>query len=195
MDATFGPFSLPESWRFYAATLGAMIGLAGLDFVGALFAKEWAERGRLPMFLLGWLSFSVLFFVYARILKVAELSTVTIGWIVFLQVGLLALDALHYGVAMPRGKILAIAGILVLQMYLILAPVEAHEPNRARISPVLPEATAIIPHASLNVPESDRPHLLIDETPSDHIRSRMPEVHHLRRPLGPKTIPHWSDLP
>ena len=66
---------------FYASTILAMIALAGLDFIGALFAKEWAERGRIPMFILGWISFSVLFFVYARILKVAELSTVTIGWI------------------------------------------------------------------------------------------------------------------
>ena len=31
---------LPPSWRFYLVSLGAMLALAGLDFVGAIFAKE-----------------------------------------------------------------------------------------------------------------------------------------------------------
>jgi hypothetical protein len=53
---------------------------------------------------------------------VAELSVVTFGWIVFLQVGLLILDRVRYGVELPPGKWVAIAAILVLQAYLILAP-------------------------------------------------------------------------
>lgn len=122
MDGTLGAINLPDNWKFYVGSLAAMLALAGLDFIGALFAKEWAERGRFPMFLLGWISFSILFLVYARILKVAELSTVTIGWIVFLQVGLLVMDAVHYNVQMPKEKWGAIAVILVLQVYLIAAP-------------------------------------------------------------------------
>lgn len=142
MDTTIGYLGLPESWKFYASTLGAMIVLAGLDFVGSLFAKEWAERGRIPMFMLGWLCFSALYVVYARILKVAELSTVTIGWIVFLQVGLLLLDRIHYNVQMPAGKWAAIAVILVLQVYLVAAPnnepepvSEAHYPASSELEP------------------------------------------------------------
>jgi hypothetical protein len=60
--------------------------------------------------------------VYAVSLKVAELSTVTFGWIVTLQVGLLLLERIRYAVELPNGKRAAIVAILVLQAYLILAP-------------------------------------------------------------------------
>jgi hypothetical protein len=116
--------ALPDNWKTIAAGIGAMIALAGLDFVGAICAKEWAERGRLIMFGAGLIAFVVLFVVYARILKVAELSTVTIGWVVFLQVGLILLDAIHYDVSLPRGKIFAVVAILLLQVYLIAGPTD-----------------------------------------------------------------------
>jgi hypothetical protein len=70
----------------------------------------------------GLLSFGILFAVYAASLKVAELSVVTFGWIVFLQVGLVLLDRIRYGVELPPGKWVAIVAILTLQAYLILAP-------------------------------------------------------------------------
>jgi hypothetical protein len=60
--------------------------------------------------------------VYAVSLRVAELSTVTFGWIVTLQVGLLLLERIRYAVELPNGKWAAIVAILVLQAYLILAP-------------------------------------------------------------------------
>jgi len=107
-----------------------MIALAGLDFAGAICAKEWADRGRLIMFGTGLVAFIVLFVVYARVLKFAELSTVTIGWVVFLQVGVVLLDVVHYDVQMPRGKFVAIAVILLLQVYLIAAP-NAEKPSSA----------------------------------------------------------------
>jgi hypothetical protein len=122
MDQVAVSEQVGTSWKFYAATLSAMIALAGLDFIGAMFAKEWADRGRIPMFLLGWVAFTILYFVYAHILKIAELSTVTIGWIVFLQVGLLVLDVVHYGVRMPWHKWTAIGLIIALQIYLIVVP-------------------------------------------------------------------------
>jgi hypothetical protein len=50
------------------------------------------------------------------------LSIVTMGWIVFLQVGLLVIDSMRYGVTFPPGKWLAIGVILMLQAYLVLAP-------------------------------------------------------------------------
>ena len=142
MDSALGTINLPDNWKFYAGSLAAMLALAGLDFIGALFAKEWAERGHFPMFLLGWVSFSILFLVYARILKVAELSTVTIGWIVFLQVGLLVMDAVHYDVRMPWQKWGAIGIILLLQVYLIAAPNSTGTTAPTSIQPAHPSASS-----------------------------------------------------
>jgi hypothetical protein len=121
-ESTLRALGVPASWDFYVLTLSAMLALAGLDFIGALFAKEWAERQHTGFFLAGLLCFGLLFTVYAASLRVAELSVVTFGWIVFLQVGLLILDRVRYGVELPPGKWVAIAAILVLQAYLILAP-------------------------------------------------------------------------
>ncbi|MGH2561386.1 MAG: hypothetical protein ACRDJH_20160 [Thermomicrobiales bacterium] len=113
---------IPSSWRFHLITLGAMLALAGLDFAGAVFAKEWVERRHAALYLAGMLCFVVLFAVYAASLRVAELSVVTFGWVVFLQVGLLILERFRYGVELPNGKWAAISLILLLQAYLILAP-------------------------------------------------------------------------
>ena len=113
---------IPASWRFFLASFAAMILLAGLGLVGALLAKEWAERHHAAWFVGGLLTFGVLFAVYAASLRLAELSVVTFGWIVFLQVGLLLCDRLRYGVELPPAKLVAIAAILALQAYLVLAP-------------------------------------------------------------------------
>jgi hypothetical protein len=100
----------------------AMAMLAALDFFGAVFAKEWAERHNHWLFAAGLLTFGLLFAVYAASLHVAELSTVTFGWIVSLQVGLLLVERFRYAVAIPQGKWVAIVLILLLQAYLVLAP-------------------------------------------------------------------------
>ena len=113
---------LPAGWRFYLVTFAAMLALAGLDLLGAVLAKEWVERQNGAWFLAGLLTFGALFAVYAASLRLAELSVVTFGWIVFLQVGLLLFDRFRYGVAFPPAKWLAIALILALQAYLVLAP-------------------------------------------------------------------------
>jgi hypothetical protein len=102
--------------------VAAMAMLAALDFFGAVFAKEWAERHNHWLFAAGLLTFGVLFAVYAASLHVAELSTVTFGWIVSLQVGLLLVERFRYAVAIPQGKWVAIVLILLLQAYLVLAP-------------------------------------------------------------------------
>src|SRR4051812_25595333 len=114
--------SIPSGWRFYFVSISAMVVLAGLDMLGAVFAKEWAERPHPTWFLAGLFTFGVLFAVYANSLKVAELSVVTFGWVVFLQVGLLVIDRVRYGVELPPGKWVAITLLLALQAYLILAP-------------------------------------------------------------------------
>jgi hypothetical protein len=103
------------------ATL-AMIVLAGLDLLGALFAKEWAENGNVRALALGAGAFLVLFWVYASSLRYAELSLVTMGWVVILQVGLVLIDAWRYGVSLPTGKWVAIGVVLVAQGYLLLGP-------------------------------------------------------------------------
>jgi hypothetical protein len=102
--------------------VGAMLMLAALDFLGSVLAKEWAEGHNHWLFAAGLAAFGALFAVYAVSLKVAELSTVTFGWIVTLQVGLLLLERIRYAVELPSGKWAAIVAILVLQAYLILAP-------------------------------------------------------------------------
>jgi hypothetical protein len=100
----------------------AMIALAGLDFLGSVLAKEWTAGRSHWLFVAGLLTFAVLFGVYAISLEMAELSTVTFGWIIFLQVGLLLYERIRYGVELPTGKWVAIPVILGLQAYLVLAP-------------------------------------------------------------------------
>ena len=118
----FERIGLPASWRFPIISLTAMISLASLDFVGAIFAKEWAERHQSVFLVAGMLTFAMLFLVYSQSLKVAELSFVTIGWVIFLQVGLLAVDRLKYDVEISTAKWLVAGLILLLQAYLVLAP-------------------------------------------------------------------------
>jgi hypothetical protein len=101
---------------------GAMLTLAALDFLGSVFAKEWAEGRNHWLFAAGLLAFAALFAVYAVSLQLAELSTVTFGWIITLQVGLLLLERVRYAVVLPNGKWAAILAILALQAYLVLAP-------------------------------------------------------------------------
>ena len=72
--------------------------------------------------LLGLAAFGVLFWVYASSLQYAELALVTMGWIVMLQVGLVVIDQVRYGVELPPGKWVAIVVLLVAQAYLLLAP-------------------------------------------------------------------------
>ena len=99
--------------------VGAIVLLAALDFLGAVLAKEWTTERNHWLFAGGLVAFGALFAVYAVSLKLAELSTVTFGWIVTLQVGLLMLERVRYEVVLPTGKW---AAILALQAYLILAP-------------------------------------------------------------------------
>ena len=112
----------PEGWPGALVATIAMVALAGLDLLGAFAAKEWAEhRSPAPM-LVGLAAFGVLFWVYASSLQYAELALVTMGWVVLLQVGLVVLDRVRYGVELPPGKWVAIVVVLAAQSYLLLAP-------------------------------------------------------------------------
>ena len=113
---------LPESWPVPVVATLCMAALAGLDLLGAIAAKEWAERQSAVALGLGALAFVVLFWVYASSLQYAELAVVTMGWIVLLQVGIVLVDRLHFGATLPAGKMAAVVVILAAQGYLLLAP-------------------------------------------------------------------------
>ncbi|MBL8127651.1 MAG: hypothetical protein JNM64_08450 [Chloroflexia bacterium] len=122
LDRIVRPQMESGTWRFILTSLLAMIVLALFDFVGAVFAKEWADTRQPWWFVAGLATFMGLFCFYAYSLKTAELSIVTIGWVVFLQVGLLLYERIRYGAELPPMKWAAITLILVLQAYLVLAP-------------------------------------------------------------------------
>ena len=92
---------VPAGWPVPVIATVAMVLLAALDLAGAVAAKEWAENGSL---------------------RYAELSVVTMGWIVILQVGLLLIDRWRYGIELPTGKWVEIGVVLLAQGYLLLAP-------------------------------------------------------------------------
>ena len=122
MDQTLTLVRLPEHWPAWVIALLAMLLLAALDFFGAVAAKEWADH-RVPLVLvLGLVLAVALFVVYAASLQYADLSTVTIGWVVMLQVGVVLLDRFRYEVDIPPGSWVAIGVLLLAQAYLLLAP-------------------------------------------------------------------------
>ena len=84
----------------------------------------------------------LLFTVFALGLRYAELSTVTFGWIIGVQAGVMIIERVRYGVELPTGKWVAIVLIIGLQAYLILgpagggeadAPVEEHAGRTRRV--------------------------------------------------------------
>jgi multidrug transporter EmrE-like cation transporter len=113
---------LPASWPLPVVATVAMAALAGLDLLGAIAAKEWAERQNVTAIALGVVAFVLLFWVYASSLQYAELAVVTMGWIVLLQVGIVIVDRVHFGTMLSADKIGALIIILVAQGYLVLAP-------------------------------------------------------------------------
>jgi hypothetical protein len=112
----------PERWPQPLVAVVAMVLLAVLDLLGAFAAKEAVLRRSPGYAALGAVLFVLLFYVYACSLQYAELALVTFGWIVVLQVGVLVLDRLRYGVQLPVGKWVAVLVILMAQGYLLFAP-------------------------------------------------------------------------
>lgn len=112
----------PSGWPLTVVAMIAMLALAGLDLAGAVAAKEWATQHSLPALVFGAGAFLTLFWVYASSLQYAELALVTMGWVAILQIGLLVIDRVRYGIELPTGKWLAVALLLAAQAYLLLAP-------------------------------------------------------------------------
>jgi hypothetical protein len=98
----------------------AMVLLAGLDLLGALLAKRYADHRSVVTLVAGIIVFGALFLVYVRSLSYAELATVTFGWVVMLQVGVVVIDHVERGSGPPLDRVVAMAGMLLLQAYLVL---------------------------------------------------------------------------
>lgn len=112
----------PASWPVPVVATLAMVVLAGLDLLGAIAAKEWAEKQSIAAIAFGTIASVALFWFYASSLQYAELAVVTMGWIVLLQVGIIIVDRVHFGTVLGPDKIGALIIILVAQGYLVLAP-------------------------------------------------------------------------
>ena len=112
----------PASWPVPGVASVAMAVLAGLDLLGAIAAKEWAEKQSIAAIAFGTIASVALFWFYASSLQYAELAVVTMGWIVLLQVGIVIVDRVHFGTMLSADKIGALIIILVAQGYLVLAP-------------------------------------------------------------------------
>lgn len=102
--------------------VGAMFALAALDLVGAYCAVRYLRDGYWGWWVAGAVGEIGLFAIYVASLEYAELATVTLGWIVILQVGVVVMDRITNGVVLPPGKWIAMAVILLLMTYLLLAP-------------------------------------------------------------------------
>lgn len=110
----------PTDWPTWLTALVAMIALAALDLGGSYAAKEAVERRSAVFAAAGVTAFVLLFWVFASSLQYAELTPVTFGWIVILQVGVVLLDRYRYGVHMPSGHWIAIVVMIAAQAYLLL---------------------------------------------------------------------------
>jgi predicted RND superfamily exporter protein len=100
--------------------VAAMVVLAGLDLVGALLARHWSQHRSLVALGGGMAVFALLFAVYGKSLDYAHLTTVTLGWLVLLQLGVMALDGLAGTGTFTWDRVVAMVGILGLQGYLTL---------------------------------------------------------------------------
>lgn len=110
---------------------GAVIILAALDLAGSYCALRYMQTGHQVWWSAGAVAFIALFAVYCTCLRWAELGTVTLGWIVLLQVGVVTMDWVANGVTLPASKIAAIVAILALMAYVLLAPSHTYTPRHA----------------------------------------------------------------
>jgi hypothetical protein len=106
--------------RTVLPAFGAMLALAALDLVGALLARPWADQRAIVSLVGGMAVFALLFVVYGKSLDYAELSTVTVGWVAFLQIGVVLIDRFDGGVYIPPYKLAAMGLIVAMQLVLTL---------------------------------------------------------------------------
>jgi hypothetical protein len=94
--------------------------LAGIDLVSGVVAKFWADTHSGWLMLAGCAMYLVMFWIYGVSLRFGELSTITVGWVVLVTVGNMALDKVHYQVNFPTSKWLAAILAVALLAYLLI---------------------------------------------------------------------------
>ena len=114
-------------WPEWVLAGTAMVALAGLDIAGAVAAKEAALRRSPLLTAAGMLIFVALFWgLHTELARpTSGLAAVTLGWVVLLQVAVVAIDRLRYGVEWVPQVWAAILVLLGAQAYLILTVAEA----------------------------------------------------------------------
>lgn len=119
------------------AMIGFMLLLAVLDFAGTMLAKEWTIHRAPWQLAAGAAAFVALFVVLALGLRYAEMSIITLGWIVVLQAMVIVVDRSRYGTTITPGGWVAIVLIVLLQGYLVLGATasSAAEPAPAAVQP------------------------------------------------------------
>jgi hypothetical protein len=103
-----------------ARAIAAMVLLAGLDLIGATLARHWATHRSLVALAGGVAVFGLLFVVYGKSLDYAHLTTITLGWFVLLQLGVIVLDAVHGEATLSWDRVTAMVAVLALQGYLTI---------------------------------------------------------------------------
>lgn len=112
---------LPDAIPRPMVAVAAMVVLAGLDVLGALLARRWAQGGSVLWFAAGVSCFVVLFWVYGSSLRYADLVPVTFGWIAALQVGLVLMARVGTASAIPVRMWVAAGAIIALEGYLLFS--------------------------------------------------------------------------
>src|SRR5262245_652566 len=97
------------------AIVGLMVLLAALDFTGTLLAKEWTVHPAPWQLAAGAMTCLALFAALALGLRYAEMSLLTLGWIVALQLALIMVDRSRHGTHLSLGGWLAVIAIVVAQ--------------------------------------------------------------------------------
>lgn len=106
------------------AIAGITLVLAAVDVAESVLAKEWSERRSIWLLAAGIAAAITLFGLFAVALRYTEMSTVTLGWIVVMQVGLMVTERVRYGIDHGLDRWAAVAGMVALQGYLLLAGTE-----------------------------------------------------------------------
>ena len=102
-----------------AMIVGLTVALAGLDLVESVLAKEWSLRRNHWLLLAGITTSLLLFALFVVAMRYTEMSTVTLGWIVALQTGLMITEQARYGVHHSADRWIVVAMMVALQGYLL----------------------------------------------------------------------------
>jgi hypothetical protein len=102
--------------------IGLTLALAGVDVAESILAKEWSIRRSPWLLVAGIVASALVFVLFVLAIGYTEMSTVTIGWIVLLQVGLMVTETVRYDVSHSTDRWLAMGAIVCLLAYLVASP-------------------------------------------------------------------------